>query len=251
MKANRRILQNLAAAAAALALWQAAAMLLGQKILLASPLEVAERLSVIWREPGFFSSIAFSLLRIVGGFFAALLLGTALAALASRFSLAETLLRPYMLTIKSVPVASFIVIALIWLSSANLSVFISFLMVLPIIYTNLLSGLKSSDRLLDQAAAVFRMSARRRLLYIRLPQIRPYLTSACTVALGLAWKAGIAAEVIGIPDGSIGERLYEAKVYLATADLFAWTAVIVLCSLIFEKLFLLLLGLFFKGAQRL
>ena len=87
-----------------------------------------------------------------------------------------------------------------------------------------------------------------RLLYVYLPQIKPYLLSACSIGLGLSWKAGIAAEVIGIPDGSIGERLYEAKVYLSSADLFAWTVVVILISVLFEKLVMLLLK---KSYQRL
>ena len=51
----------------------------------------------------------------------------------------------------------------------------------------------------------------------------------------------MAAEVIGLPKGSIGERLYQAKIYLDTPDLFAWTAVIILVSLVFERVFLRLL----------
>ena len=39
-----------------------------------------------------------------------------------------------------------------------------------------------------------------------------------------------AAEVIALSSGSIGEKLYNAKIYFQTADLFAWTAAIVLIS---------------------
>lgn len=95
------------------------------------------------------------------------------------------------------------------------------------------------------------MPWRRRLLYIYLPQLQPFLLSACSVALGMSWKAGIAAEVIGIPSGSIGEQLYEAKVYLSTADLLSWTVVIVLVSVLFEKLFITLLKRAFAGLERL
>ena len=91
----------------------------------------------------------------------------------------------------------------------------------------------------------------RRLLYIYMPQVRPFMLSACSVALGISWKSGIAAEVIGIPDGSIGEMLYEAKVYFKTADLFAWTVVIILASLLFEKLFLRLLRAVFARLEKL
>lgn len=245
MKTNKAFFAKLGAVAAALAVWQAAAMLLDSKILLASPPEVAARLASIWRDDGFFETAAFSFSRIVCGFLAALGAGAVLAAAAYRLRAVEYLLMPYMATIKSVPVASFIVIALVWLNSRELSVFISFLMALPIIYTNLLRGLKAADVKMLEMAEVFRVSWLKRLNYILLPQIRPFLFSTCSIALGLSWKAGIAAEIIGIPQGSIGEGLYRAKVYLETTDLFSWTVIIVILSVGFEKLFLLLLkGLF-------
>ena len=111
---------------------------------------------------------------------------------------------PFMLTVKSVPVASFIILALIWFSSRNLSILISFLMVLPIIYTNVLGGIRSVDRALLEMAEVFRIPRMRVVKFIYLPQIMPFFYSACSVSLGLAWKAGVAAEVIGIPKGSVG-----------------------------------------------
>ena len=143
-----------------------------------------------------------------------------------------------MTAIKAVPVASFIILVLIWVPSRNLSVVISFLMVLPIVYTNVLNGIRSMDGQLLEMARVFRVPLSRRIRYIYLSQLLPFLRTAFSLSLGLCWKAGIAAEVIGIPDGSIGERLYESKVYLQTADLFAWTLVIVALSIGFEKCFL-------------
>jgi len=229
------------AIAAALLVWQAAAMLLDFEIALVSPIKVAIRLTTLWREPGFFASIGFSLSRIVAGFFLGFAVGCGLAVLAGRFRIVETLLWPYMLTIKSVPVASFIIICLVFLSSATLSVFISFLMVLPIVYQNVLQGIRSADHQLLEMAQVFNVPWRRRFRYIYLPQLKPFLLSASTVSLGLSWKAGVAAEVIGIPDGSIGEMLYHAKLYIDTDDLFAWTVIIVLASVAFEKLFLFVL----------
>lgn len=185
------------------------------------------------------------------GFLLGTSVGCLLAALASRFAVAEVLLMPYMAAVKSVPVASFVIIALIWLSSSQLSVFITFLIVLPVIYSNILKGLQSTDRKMLEMADAFGVPVIRRLIYIRLPQIKPYLMSASSVAMGLAWKSGVAAEIICIPDGSIGESLYFAKVYLNTPELFAWTLTIVILSVGFEKLFCLLLKLFFREVERL
>ena len=233
-----------------LAIWQAGAMAMNQKLLLVSPADVVLRLCTIWKEPLFFDSVLFSFLRISCGFLLGFFSGIFLAFLAGRFHTAETLLQPIMTTIKSVPVASFIILALIWLNSSGLSTFISFLMVLPVIYNNVLSGIKNTDPKLLQMAEVFRMPKRKRFLLIYLPAIKPQLTSACSTALGLSWKSGIAAEVIGIPQGSIGEMLYQAKIYLNTVDVFAWTVIIVLISVLFEKLILFLIRLSYEKLEQ-
>lgn len=247
---KRRNWERLLSVAAALLLWQAAAMAVGQKLILVSPAAAASRLVRLLAETDFWRTVLFSFLRIEAGFFLGFFLGTVLAVFAAWVPLAETMLWPFMTAVKAVPVASFIILSLIWLSRSGLSVFISFLMVLPIFYFNILGGMKSSDRKLLEMAEVFRISGFRRILYLYLPQLGPFLFSACTAALGISWKAGIAAEVIGIPDGSIGERLYEAKIYLDTAELFAWTAVVVLISVFFEKVFMGLLKLVFKRLEK-
>ena len=248
---GKTILCKTAAVLLALMVWQAAAMALDQKILLVAPSDVAVRLVSIWKEPGFWGIIWFSFKRIALGFLLGLFCGTVLAVIAGRFKIVETLLWPYMITIKSVPVASFIVIALVWLSARQLSVFISFLMVLPIIYTNVLSGVKNTSRKMTEMAKVFRLNWGKRMLYINMPQVKPYLLSGMSISLGLAWKAGVAAEIIGIPDGSLGEMLYESKAYLNTVDLFAWTVIIVVISVLFEKAVILLAKLGFRGLERL
>lgn len=211
-------------------------MVIKQPILIVTPLSVIKRLGTIWLEAGFWSSIGFSMLRILVGFFAGLILGILFAIISSKSKLAEALLWPYMVTVRSVPVASIVVICLIWLSSANLSAFISFLIVIPVIYQNVLTGIRSKDKELEEAAMVSGATGFQRFRYVTLPQIAPHLLSACTVTVGMAWKAGIAAEIIGTPKGSIGQQLYLSKIYLDTDDLLAWTVVLVILSIICEKL---------------
>ena len=214
-----------------------------------SPLTVAVRLVTIWQADGFFATLWFSFGRIVGGFFLAASLGALTAVPAGKFPLFERMLKPFVFTMKSVPIVSFIILCMLWLSTSQLSVFIAFLMVFPVVYTNTLQGMKSVDENMLQMASVFEIGRLRQVYYIYLPHLKPYLISACSVSLGMSWKAGIAAEVIGIPDGSIGERLYYARIYLNTVDLFAWTVIIVLISLLFEKLFLMLLKLGFSAME--
>ena len=177
-------------------IWQFASMYLGQEILLASPVSVVRKLFELSFTGNFWQSVGFSFVRIVTGFLLVMFLGIFLAVLAYWSKTVEILIAPVIAVVKSTPVASFIILCLIWIPSRNLSVFIFFLMVLP------------------------------------------YFLSACRLSLGMCWKAGVAAEVIGVPSGSIGEKLYNAKIYLNTPDLFAWTIVIIVISFVFEKCFL-------------
>lgn len=226
--------------------WQLISMAVGHRLLLASPLETLVRLTELIQTADFWLSVLFTLGHILAGFFAAVILGTIFGALSAEFDWMGELLSPLLSVIKSIPVASFVIVALIWVPSKRLSVLISFLIVLPLIYAAMLDGLTHIDPKLRQMAQVFRMPVLNRILSIDLPTVLPRLISSASVAIGLAWKSGVAAEVIGIPTGSIGERLYKAKVYLATPDLFAWTLTIVLASMLCERA---LRGLL-KQAQR-
>lgn len=250
MKQNKDRLGKTLAVIFALLVWQTAAVAVDQSILLVSPIDVALRMTTIWQVDGFASSIWFSFYHIAGGFLLALVSGILLAALSGRFKWVETALWPFMITVKTVPVASFVVICLIWLSAQNLSVFISFLIVLPVVYGNVLQGIKSEDGKMLEVAEVFRMPVLRRILYIHMPQLKPFILSACATALGMSWKAGIAAEIIGTPDGSIGKQLYYAKIYLDTDDLLCWTVIIVIVSVAFEKLFMLALRAAYRRLER-
>lgn len=233
----------------ALIVWQLAAALLDNELLLVGPAEVAGRLLELMATREFWQAVGFTFSRISLGFLLAFCLALLLAALGARFPVARVLIQPYMAAVKAVPVASFIVIALLWLSGRRLSVFISFLMVLPVLYANFLQGLREADGKLLEMARVFRMSLWNRIRGIYLPALEPYCLSGCRSALGLCWKAGVAAEVIGVCGGSVGGMLYDAKVYLEIRDLFAWTLAIVLLSLGFEWVFTRCLGWLLKKGE--
>ena len=218
------------AAAFWLAVWQAVSMAVGQPILLASPAATLARLWALARTADFWRSLLFTLGHILAGFALASVAGMALAMLAGRFGLVSALLSPLLAAMRSVPVASFVIAALIWVPSKRLSVLIAFVIVLPVIYAGTLDGIRQIDPRLREMARVFRVSRWGRLRAVDLPAALPSIASALSVSIGLAWKSGVAAEVIGIPGGSVGEKLYKAKVYLATPDLFAWTLAIVLVS---------------------
>ena len=229
-----------------LLIWELAALIMGERVLFAGPVDVIRCFPGLLREGGFYSSVWFSFKRIAGGFFAGSFTAIILAVISGRYPHIETLVSPFLTVVKTVPVASFIIIALIWISSRGLSMFISFLMVLPVVYTACLSGIKSTDPGMLDMAKLYRLTFMKKLRYIWLPSMRVSVLASCKTALGLSFKAGIAAEVIGMPEGSIGERLYDAKVYLDTPALFAWTVVIVALSVIFEKAVVYLIKLFYR-----
>lgn len=227
-----------------LLLWEIISRVINQDILLASPVSVVVTLMEFIKSIDFWQTILFSCVRIVSGFALALIVGSILAILSYRIRLVKELFGPLFHVIKSIPVASFIILALVWIKSRNLSVLIAFFMVVPIVYINVEQGLRCTDEKLLQMAKVFKIKRWKKIKAIYVPSVMPHFISAVSVGMGFCWKSGIAAEVIGIPIGSIGEKLYEAKLYLMTKELFAWTIVIVIISVVFEKSIMMLIKLF-------
>lgn len=225
-----------------LLLWQLLAVLIHNRILFVGPVEAFAAL--FWQLPttGFWRTVLHSSFRICGGYLLAFLLGVLFGVLAYKKWYAEEFLEPAVALLQSIPVASFVILALIWIGSKNLAVLISFVIVFPVIYRNTLQGMKAADEQLLEMADVFGMSAWSRLWYVYRPALFPYLLAGSRIACGMAWKSGVAAEVIGVPELSIGEKLYMAKIYLSTAELFAWTFVVIVVSRLLERAFLWLLG---------
>lgn len=224
-----------------LAIWQFAAVAVGQKILLVTPLETLRCLIELLPQSSFWLRVGGTSLRILSGFLLGVLCALLLAPLAYRWRWCRILLEPPMRFVKATPVASFIILALIWVSSRWLSVLISFLMVLPVLYGAVETGLQAADTNLLEMAQVFKLRLGRRIKSIWLPALLPAFRRGCSTALGICWKSGVAAEVIGLPNGSIGDALYRAKITLSTGDVFSWTVVIIVLSALFERVFLSLL----------
>ena len=216
-KTKKRLLYG-AAVVFWLVVWQLAAMAIGQEVFLVSPIQALGTLLELLPQPEFWQRIGFSAGRILLGFLLGAVSSVVLAVAAERWAWVEALLSPVMQLVKATPVASFIILALVWVSGKSLSILISFFMVLPVLYGAVRTGIESADG-----------------------QLLPAFRQGCSVALGSCWKSGVAAEGIGLPDGSIGDALYRAKITLSTGELFAWTFVIIVLSAAFEKLFLALL----------
>ena len=229
-----------------LGVWQILAMGVDNVLLVVTPLQALRALFIQAGQAEFWRSAFGSMWRIALGFLMGAVLALFLAAVSYRYKITEEVLRPFMVFCKAVPVAVFAVLILIWWGSSMLAVAICFLVVFPNIYLNTLEGLKSADRGLLEMAEVFRLPYGTRFFYIYRPALKPFLLSAFQLSLGMCWKSGVAAEVIGTPDHSIGGALYLAKIYLNTADLFAWTVVIVVLSVLFEKIIFYGIEVFFR-----
>ena len=211
--------------------WQLAAMTLGHGgLFLATPLQTLRALGLLLPTPAFWQRIAFSALRIVAGFVLAVVGGLVLGAAGARWRTVRVLVDPVMQLIRAMPVASFVILALLWVIGSNLSVVVSFTHVLPVVYAGVVAGIADTDPQLLEMARVYRLSWTARLRYIWLLGIFPSFCESCIAAMGMCWKSGVSAEVIGLPDHSVGDALYRAKITLSTPDVFAWTLVIVLLS---------------------
>lgn len=232
-----------------LAVWQVAAWLIHNPIMLVGPVETIRSLAGLVQTGDFWQSLLASFVRIVGGFLLGSAAGIVLAWIASRRPLVRAILAPLVRLLKSVPVASFIILALLWFGASGISFFISFIVVFPILFLNTLEGLGSVDQKMLEMAAVFHIPSGSRLRYIEFPAVYPFLTSAFGLALGMSWKSGVAAELIGQYRHSIGNSLYMDKIMLDTAGILAWTVVVILVSWAFEKVFLFVWGRLRPGQQ--
>lgn len=236
------ILRKALTAAFWLAVWHVAYLIVKQEILLPSPAQTGLRLFELAQTGDFWISALLSLLRIMEGYFAGVAAGALLGALTARFSLLYDFFHPALSVIKATPVASFIILALVWIKKDNVPVFISFLMVLPVIWANVSEAIHQTDKDLLEMARLFRFPRGKMISKVYIPAILPYFFAGCTTALGFAWKAGIAAEILSLPKQSIGTELFYSKIYIETPDLFAWTAAVIIMSIILEKMLVRLLN---------
>lgn len=200
-----------------------------------SPALVLQRICALGATAEFWYTTGLSLLRIGAGFIFGVVAGTVLAVLTTRFKTMQYLFSPVLSIMRATPVTSFILLAFVWITAAHIPTFICLLMVAPIVWKNVSQGIAQTDSQLLEMAKVMEIGTLATVTKIYVPSVKPYFTAACTTALGLAWKAGVAAEVITHPKYGIGSEMYFSKVELETADLFAWTIVVIILSVLCEK----------------
>jgi NitT/TauT family transport system permease protein len=224
------------------AVWQAAAMLIGMEYILPSPIAVLRTLVSLAGEAYFWLSALNSLFRILLGFACGVAAGTLLAAATLRFGVADALVSPLLRVVRATPVASFIILAILWLGRAQIPGFAAMLMVTPLVWGNVTSAAVETDGDLLEMAGAYGFGPLKTLRLVYIPSVFPEWRAACMMGIGLAWKAGIAAEVLCLPKNAVGTELYYAKIYFETPELFAWTALVIALSFLIEKGFARLMG---------
>lgn len=234
MKTLKKIGRTLLVAAFWLGVWAFAAHKFGKPLLFPSPISVLETLTELLQTKEFYTATVNSLVNIFGGMISAIACACILTACTAKVRFIRELIHPVMAVIKATPVASFIILMLLFLGPVKVPAFITFLIVLPIVWTNLDEGIHNIDPQLREVAKMYRFSLAKRLRVLILPSVKPYFLSACKTAIGLAWKAGVAAEIIAMPKNTIGTMISEAKLYIMSAEMFAWTLTVVLLSLAIE-----------------
>lgn len=218
-------------------MWEVASRLINRELYLPSVYNTLKTLFLMIQKIEFWEVVFFTISRVFIGFFISCIVGMILGIFCGLHNFAYQLFNPLIVAIKSTPVMSFIIVALIWFKSGNVPIFICFLMCVPIIWTSTVTGIKEVDQKLLEMAHVFKVRPILLIKNIYLPSIVPYLSTAMVTALGLGWKVTVAAEVLSSPKSSIGIKLYNAKIYLESNELFSWTIVVILLSLLFEYLF--------------
>jgi len=223
------------------AVWYLAARVMNNPLLLPAPLQVLRCLGNLMLTASFWQTVAITIGRILLGILSAVLLGCVLAVVTVSSRLLEVLIAPAMTAMQATPVASFTILVLIWLDRDYVPVLICGMMVLPVVYNSVSTGIRVTDPQLLEMAKVYRLSRFQILRRIYVPSVLPFFQTACINSVGLGWKAGIAAEVLTVPKHSIGRMIADSKLYLMTEELFASTLVVIGLSLLLQKIMLRLL----------
>ena len=219
-----------------LAVWWLLALIVGKELLIPSPPLVVRTLLELVVTGAFWRYTALTLLRITLGLLLGIVLGILTALLTNRLSLLHALLAPAVRVVRATPVASFIILVLLWVANGRVPVVISALVVLPVIWESTAAGLRSVDRDLLEFARAYRLTGLDTWRRIVIPSMLPQLAAAVCTAIGLAWKSGVAAEVLCLPKAAVGTQVYFSKLYLDTPALFAWTLIVVALSLTVERI---------------
>ena len=219
-----------------LLVWQLASMAVGKELILPCPIRVFRALVSLAGQGVFWTSILMTLFRITLGYIIGVAAGCVLSFACCSSVVLDSLLSPVVKIVRATPVASFIILAMLWMSKGAVPVLMSAMIVTPVIWGNLNEAYRSRNVKLFEMARAYNLGRKKTFRYVLVPSMMASLKAACITSLGFAWKSGIAAEVLSQPKKAIGSNIFFSKVYLETADLFAWTASVIALSFLLERL---------------
>jgi len=219
-----------------IAVWKLLAIFWHQELILPSPEVTLSKLWLVINSDNFWPSVGATLARGLIGFLISCCLGIMLGFAAGFSTPIFWLLHPWVTVIRTTPVMSIVILAIIWFRTDIVPIFVTFLMIFPIIYGNVVAGIKNVDRQLLEMAKMYRVKVRRIIFELYFPSILPYMLAGASNAMGITWKVIIAAEILSQPFYAIGTNLMIAKIDLETAQVLAWTVVAIVISFIFEYL---------------
>ena len=227
--------------------WHLSAILIHLPLILPTPGQAMRQVIALVATFDFWHHLGATLGRGFLGFGLALLLGLIIGIAAGEHQTIHAFFRPLIILLRSTPVMSIIILALIWFSHDNVPVFVAFLMAFPIVVQNIIEGIRSVDNQLIEMVRTYRVCYKYQLTRLYLPSLLPFLTAGISSGLGITWKVLIAAEVLAYPAWGIGAQMDTARVYLQTDKVFAWTLVVIALGLFFDYLLDYLLKLPFAA----
>lgn len=214
--------------------WQAAYMIINRDIYLPSPLNVISSFVQITSDKDFFAVLSSTTFRVLLSFFISTVTGVLIGIFCGLNKTVYEIFEPFIVLIRSTPVISIIIIALIWFRSDYAPVFTGFLMCFPVVWSNVVQGIKNTDHHLIEMSKIYRVKPMQIIRTVYIPSAKPFIAVGLTSSLGLAWKVIAAAEVLSLPRYAIGSKLHDSKIYLESDRLIAWTLLIIIISYLFE-----------------
>lgn len=216
-------------------LWQGIAMMVNQSIILPSFLDVLNRLVYILSDSSFYNHLFITLFRVVLGTLSAFILSFIFAILSYDFKWVEQALKPLVLVSKTIPNITYILLVLIWFSREMSVFFVTLLILFPVLYTQISTGLFGINPEHLEVLKLYPETYFHRLIKVIIPLIKIPLFEGLKGALSLGFKVGVMAEILGQVQPGLGYLMHIARMNFETVDLFAYTAIMILVVVIIEK----------------
>ena len=218
-------------------LWQSMALLVDREILIPLPSHVFTQMFNDLSDPSFYYTVFTTLFRVIKGLALAVSIALIMGVTGGLYPKVADYFSVINDIIKSIPNISYIIIILIWLGSESSVIIVSFFILFPTFYANVLLAMNSLSKDLQDVMKVYPESSYHKLIKVYLPQIYPYLLSALRVGFGLGFKVSVMAEILTQVQIGVGKQLSFDRNMLDMTGIFAWTIWIIIISLLVENIF--------------